>query len=193
MASELTIVEKPKAPTSAKHRTALSQHRLDGQPLTISDNQPLIPLTDCRSIIAEMDAAISGSDADSASILSREIIGAYPNARPDNPEAYGRSIILAISACPRDLYQELYRVITQRPVPFPPQAGEISSEISGLISKRRAAKAVAEAHIREHERRAASPKPKCWADMTPEEKTEHEKRMEKLREILSAPQRMEIA
>ena len=180
--SSLTVTtEKPRAPVALRHREALRQHCLDGMPLSIPDNATLIPVADCKAIVAEMDAALASSTADQATAMAAEVLGAYPSAKPDNPDAYLRSIVLAISACPPDLYPDLYRAVTQRASPFPPVAGEIVTEVRDLVAKRRAAKAVAEKHLSEHKRRGTDKPGKRWADMTDEEKAAHDERMARWR------------
>jgi hypothetical protein len=160
--SELAVIKPPSTPATARHRLALSQYQLNGSPLEIAGNRELIPEADCHAVIAEMNAALIGMDAKMATALADLITGSYPNAKPDNPDAYFRSITIVCQACPPDQHQDLYLAVINRPGRegrFPPVANEVAEIIAQQTLKRRAAIAVAEAHLKKHAAAAAAAPP----------------------------------
>ena len=58
MSNDLALIVKPSAPVAARHKAALSTVPF-GVPVLIASNDPLIPADDCRSVMAEMDAALT--------------------------------------------------------------------------------------------------------------------------------------
>lgn len=180
MKTELVEIPKPITPATRRHRIVLEAAKLDGNALAISSNTPLIPIEDCNSVVAEMTAALKGMLADFANDLAEDILGGFPSARPDNPDAYLRSIVIALQECPADLHREIYKAVTlRRDSSFPPVAGEVTAAIMFLTRQRRAAMAVAQAHLKEHEARASGKEKLPWSQWSPERKQAHNDMMTK--------------
>lgn len=186
MTENLPTIAKPRAPATARNRVALERSWSNGRP-NIADNDTLVPADDCRVVMAEMDAALAGCDAMTATDMAGKILGAYPNARPDNPEAYAESVALAITECPSDLLGKLYLDVIGRPQPFPPVHGEIKAIIGELVERRQRAKSVAKAMLAEHQKRGdRGGLAKKWGQMTEEERRRHDEIMAAWRTRMSA-------
>ena len=106
------VTTRPAMPVAAKYRTVLS--REIGDCPVLADNDTLIPIEDCRAIVAEMSAALVRCDPEVAAKHARMIIGAYGGQKPDDPEIYARMATVAVSQCPADLLVKLVETVTIR-------------------------------------------------------------------------------
>src|SRR5579859_6429708 len=140
--SALVTAPKLKAPATARHRAALGMTpALGGNLPTINHDQPLIPVDDCKAIVAEMTAALEGSLVDQATALAKAIIGAFPSREKDQEKAtlYCRALVMACAKCPPDLLDDLYQAVIFRGSAFLPSAGEVVAEVNHLLRRRRMA------------------------------------------------------
>lgn len=196
MSNDLVHVPPPAMLITMRHRAALARNysTQDGETQPVYSNQPLIPALDCRDVIAEMDRALVGIDADTATDLAGKILGAYPNSRPDDPDAYLESIVVVLQDCPPDMQPALYKAVLRREKPFAPVANEISALISQMTRRRWNAKRVAEAHLREHDRRFDAQPKRGFDAWTDEERAKHKKRMDDFYAFMGVkpPNRMPI-
>lgn len=189
MSNDLVEIKPPAMLVTMRHRAIVAQAHSDndGTARPVYSNQPLIPVNDCHDIVAEMDRALTGIDALVSTDLANKILGAYPNSKPDNPDAYIESIVIVLQDCPPDIQAALYKAVLRREKPFAPVANEISGLIAQLTRRRWNAKRVAQAHLREHERRIDD-QPKTGMDAwTDEERARHKKRMEDFYAFMGVP------
>ena len=160
--SALTTTTRPSAPVTARHKAILGR---DIELATnIADNDPLIPLDDCRAIIAEMDRALVGCDLDAAKDHARMIVASYGAQKPDDVEIYIRMVTTVVAKCPPDLLVALVDEVTRRHPRVLPTKGEVEAVVSELRIKRSNAAWVAKCHVRAHEKRAANAKSEVSAE-----------------------------
>lgn len=115
----------------------------------------LIPEADCRAAIAEVDGALSPAGRDSGVKLARVLIGSYPAREVTDPEIYVRAIASIFEAAPADIGRAAIDELTRR-LRFLPTRADIAEVVDRMVSARRYAKLVAEAHLRERARRTAA-------------------------------------
>lgn len=152
-----TTAQRPPMPTAVKHKAVLAR---DLEAATsIADNDPLIPADECHAIVAEMERALRGCDAETATEHASLIVAAYGSKRPDDADAYARLISAVVCKCPPDLLPGLVDEVTRRHPRFLPTKGEVESVVTELRRKRSNAAIIAKTHLRAHEKRLAMAKP----------------------------------
>lgn len=187
MTNDLTTKPRLMTPATVRNKAVLLRCWSDGRP-AIADNDKLVPAAECQQVIEEMERAIIGCTGEMATEMTRKILGAYPNARPDDPDAYTESVALAVAECPADLLPKLYQGVLGREgreKSFPPVHGEIKAIVLGLVEQRRRARDIARSMLLEHRRRGTDKPSRKWADLTDEEKAKNDERMAALKAKLS--------
>jgi hypothetical protein len=140
-------------PVTAKHRSILAAS-LDGYAPTIADNDPLIPADECRTIVAEMTAALGRCDPDIAAKHARLIVASYGGQKPDDPDGYIRMITASVAQCPQDLLVKLVDEVPRRHPRFLPSKGEVDAVVCELMQPRSNARQIAQAHLAAHGKRS---------------------------------------
>lgn len=175
------VAHKPSMPFATKHRAILSRDFLGDAPV-IADNDALIPVDDCRAIVAEMDGALMRCTTDAAKSHAELIIASYGVQKPDNPDAYIRMVTAAVCLCPQDLLIKLVEIVTSRHPRFLPTKGEIDAVVNELTKPRGNARQWALKHLWRHKQTDTSgDASKRHADWVARQSPETLARMEEVR------------
>lgn len=141
-------------------------------PLPVIDRYTrLIPETECRAIIAELEAALTPAHYDQARTLARTVIGRYPKRELIDPDIFVVEMTRVFAEAPADLGQQAADAL--RFHRFLPNVGDVKAVLDPLVDERRAALNQARRHLAEHQRRkaeTAKPKPETYQDLTPAER-----------------------
>jgi len=178
------VASRPAMPVAAKHRVVLA--RDIGDVPVIADNDPLIPLDDCRVIVAEMTASMGRCDPDVAAKHARLIVASYGGQKPDDPDGYTRMITAAVAQCPADLLVRLVDEVSRRHPKYLPSKGEVDAVVSELMRPRSNARQIAQAHLSAHAKRdtvgAKARRHAAWLSRQPPETLDRLKAIREARE-----------
>jgi len=166
-----------------RHESELTTWEYEG---TDDNGRPVtrlypLPRVDCytklfteaesRSIIAEIEIALTPAHYDQARTLARTVIGRYPKREMIDPDIFVLEMTRVFAEAPADLGQAA--VDRLKALRFLPNVGDLMAALSPLVQERRRALDQARRHLAEHERRkaeAAKPKAQTYCDLTDAEK-----------------------
>ncbi len=127
----------------------------------------LIPVSECRAIIAEVDAALRLAPYHEARALARTVMGRYSKRDLFDPGIFVFELTRVFGEAPADLGREAADQL--RTARFLPNTADVKILLDGLVRERSWKRGQAKAHLAEHERRraeAAKPEPE---QVTPEQ------------------------
>lgn len=134
-------------------------------------NETLISPTSCRSILDNVTLGQPAS-LEQAKRCAEILISTYPRNSTDQPEVYARAVISILQEHAPDIGAEAVDAVTRERYTIPSRA-DLNRACLKISSDRSAARATAERHLIEHERRSAEEDRRAEAEAswgTPEEK-----------------------
>lgn len=149
--------------------------------LDVDGYAKLVPEAECRQLVAELEAGLRPSGPETALKQIRVLVGAYPERKVGDDDVYARAIASVLAEVPADIGVQTVDHVT-RHLRFFPTRADVADVAGQLVRERRRLLSKAKAHLAEHERRKAAGAPSGgYADLTPEQKAEHDRMMANLR------------
>lgn len=166
-------------PTVERHRHALMA-LIDTESSKLDEYARLLPVADLQAIIAELETKDVRPVKDEALEMAKRLTGSYTTKglkkQVNDPETYKAAIASVFGRFPRDIGWRAVDEITLSSR-YLPERADVYAVLSRMASERYRLRRTAEAQIQEHERRreeAKRPKPKRYADLSPEERARHD-------------------
>ena len=169
--SAAVSVQFQQAPTSHKYRVYLTP--VAGR--KVDEWTKLIPVSDCRQIISELDGLLIPAGTKTATKQAEILIGSYPAREMADPTIFIRAIASIFSETPKDIGQVAVDQLT-RACKWLPTRSEVSQVCGDMVNARRAALRIAHDQLEEHRKRGKEKDTAVrYTDLTEQQKSDFDK------------------
>ena len=159
------------APTSHKYRVYLTP--VAGR--QVDEWTKLIPVSDCRQIISELDGLLIPAGTKTATRQAEILIGSYPAREMADPTIFIKGIASIFSETPKDIGQVAVDQLT-RACKWLPTRSEVAMVCGDMVNARRAALRIAYDQLEEHRKRGKEKDTAVrYTDLNEKQKAEFDK------------------